>query len=198
MKIMKKNNSGKRVFRYDEIRNKKIHMDCVTKLNNWLLMNKFNTINAEDIVQEAICRILERLSHEDIYLTCSCATYIMSFCKNIVLEESRGEIKRMTAEQQYYLNNYHERFGSIFSAEDRQYRQKQEFISLIRHLNAKGKELMTMLFEDVSTDQIFIRLGFKNAQAMADKKKNCLKRLWCLTKKGKIRGDLWDEVFETN
>ena len=84
------------------------------------------------------------------------------------------------------------------SAEEVQQKQEQLFISLVTKLDIKGKELMMLLFEGVPRDQILARLGFKNAQAMADKKRNCMKRLEFLLKNGKIRGEIRNEVLETN
>jgi hypothetical protein len=195
---MYENNIVERILSNDEILITKAQTECLTNLRKWMVTNNFYSLNAEDVAQEAMCRILEGLRKNAIIVRCSFSTFLMGYCKLIVLEEARGNKKRRTSELQYIIDYCKECFGLNLSVEEVQLRQEQLFILLITKLDTKGKELMTLLFEGVPKDQILDRLGFKNAQAMADKKKSCLKRLEFLLKNGKIREGIRDEVFEIN
>jgi len=55
---------------------------------------------------------------------------------------------------------------------------------------------MTMIFEGVSKDQIMEKLGFKNAQALADKKKNCMKKLDRAKSTINVLWEIRNEIFE--
>ena len=66
-----------------------VQRDCVSTLKKWMSANKFLTFDPEDVVQEGMCRVLECLFKKRVSLSCSLTTFLLGFCKLIILEESR-------------------------------------------------------------------------------------------------------------
>lgn len=138
----------------------------------WIRKNKGTSEDTDDLFHEAFIIILRKIKAEGLYLNCSFSTYLFSICKHLWFQELRKK-SRMLPIEALELNNPIEN-DSYDNLEDE---KLQIFLNQLDLLDVKCRQLLLLYCKRNSLNEIMKLMGFKNAQAVADKKKNCRKKL---------------------
>ena len=151
---------------------KKTYRVLLNVINNWIRKNNGYYEDAADILQEAFIIVLNKIKTDGLKLECSFSTYIFSICKHLWFQELRYRSRYIQKE----AGDFHIITGIVDDSEFEQ-RKMYIYIDQINKLEAKCRDLLLLYCQNKSLTEIMNILGFKNQQAVADKKKNCRKKL---------------------
>jgi RNA polymerase sigma factor (sigma-70 family) len=137
---------------------------------NWILKNHGTKEDAKDVFHDALLIVLDKIQTGRLTLNCEFSTYLISVCKHLWYHELRKKSRIVLSEQisDGYIDIPYD------PIEDKKY---QIYLSLIEKLDSRSQELIKHVLEKKSQSEIAEIMNFKNIQAVADKKKNCLKKL---------------------
>jgi len=141
-------------------------------INAWVNRNKGSIHDTEDIIQEAFLILIRKLKTEKILLNCSLSTFLFSICKHLWFQELRHKTKI----QLHDMGDFSELTEDEAQTELKE-RKFRIFLKNVRLLEEKCRKLFLLYSEKKSLPEIMRIMGFKNTQAVADKKKNCRKIL---------------------
>lgn len=134
---------------------------------NMIIKNNGTEEEAKDIYQEALLAFWQKAASGRLEMTSKISTYIYSICQNLW----RKELDRKSR-----LRN-EEKDGAVSDNFDEQERAK----IINQCINELGetcrKILFYFYFDDLSMDEIAVKLGFANADTAKTKKYKCKKEL---------------------
>jgi len=139
---------------------------------SWITRNNGNSDDAADIIQDAFLIILRKLKKERIELDCSFSTYLFAICKHLWLKQLRDSSRFRTTELTAIV-------GFMEEESDKELEEKKFclYLEMIDMMETRCRELLLLYCKKKSLTEIMQVMGFKNQQAVADKKKNCRKKL---------------------
>jgi RNA polymerase sigma factor (sigma-70 family) len=161
-------------------------------VSKWIQKNNGTQDDANDMFQEAFLILFRKLNAEGdkLDLSCSFSTYFFSICKHLWFQELRSRAK--------YHSKGIEEFCNRLTSDSYDENEDLKFKIYLRQLNrleSKCRELLLLHCKKKSLIEIKQIMGFKNAQAVADKKKNCRKKLISNLLNCKEYKELQSEVF---
>ena len=160
---------------------------------NWIRKNSGNSDDANDVFQEALLIVLRKLKTDCLTLDCSFSTYLFSICKHLWFQEIRTRAR--------FQVNLNGEFNEIADCCHEKELEEARFRIFLRNLNlleAKCIQLLLLYCKEKTLSEIKSRMGFRNTQAVADKKKNCRKALIKYLLNCKEYRELDGEVYVKN
>ena len=88
-----------------------IYSEAYPTIEKYILQNRGNEQDAEDVFQEAMIIVYKRIRDNELELSCKFGTYLYAICKNIWMQERKKFIQRTEklrqrlAEQEAVLRN---------------------------------------------------------------------------------------------
>ncbi len=151
-----------------------IYQNLKPIIQRFIVKNSGDEIITEDIFQETLIVVFNKLRKEDLCLTCSFNTYFIAICKKIWYNYLRKRSYNFID-----FTNDVENFN--FQEKSYELNSTPEFTRLFfKHFNKmspKSREVLILYFNNVPADVIATRLGFKNKEYAISRKYKCLKRL---------------------
>lgn len=148
-------------------------------IENFILRNSGNNVDAEDIFQEAIVIIYRRVAEGEISLDCSFSTYLFSICKVLWHEElrrkKRQNERQLTEEIDGHLDE------SLLSIID-DFNKPKLIQKHLLNISRKCRKLLILFYSNVSLKEISMKLGFTSTNYVKKRKANCKKMLTELIK----------------
>jgi RNA polymerase sigma factor (sigma-70 family) len=120
-----------------------------------------------------------KLDTQVINLTCNFSTYFISICRNKwfqILCKRKRLIPLTTDSLQRSLYERDEP-DDMEDGEFTEHQKYNAFIEALHELDLKSQAVMEASLSGKSNEEIAVEMGFVNPQAVADKKKNCKKKL---------------------
>lgn len=152
---------------------KKIVEQCHNEfktISGWIQKNNGTEEDSEDIFNDAIVILLNKIDSEALTLHCQLSTYFFSICKHLWFHECRK--RRRVILSNDVGDDYSD---SIYDNSDD---EKYELLTeIMNNLDERSKDMFKHIFNNRSYAEIAYIMNFKNAQAVADKKKNCIKKI---------------------
>ena len=140
-----------------------------------VVMNSGSQPDAEDILQDGIIVLYEKIKEGDFKLTCSIKTYLYAVCKNLwlkCLEKKKNFIP---------FKDYHNETISIeedLFEEEIQTDNQNILAELLNKISEACKEIIvSFYYEKLSMSDIARKLGFANADYAKTQKYRCLQKL---------------------
>ncbi|HEX2919848.1 MAG TPA: sigma-70 family RNA polymerase sigma factor [Bacteroidales bacterium] len=155
----------------DEVIIKSLYAKNQQILIKWIKKNNGNEEDVSDIIQDALLIILRKSKEENLQLTCTFSTYLISICKHLWFQELRRRKKIIPSE----INQYENLANDNVDASDQA--RYNLYVQILQSLEADERQLLEFYNQKKPIEEIMHLLGFRNKQAVADKKKNCLKKL---------------------
>jgi len=142
----------------------------------WITLNSGTREDAEDIFHDALLAILIKQDAKDFILECNLFTYFTSICRHkwFQILYQRRKVNKVSLTE---ILDCPEDSYSTKEAEDLENKKYRIFITALNELDRFSKTIMEACLNGKTNEEIAIEFGFKNIQAVADKKKNCKKRL---------------------
>jgi len=143
-------------------------------IESYIVHNNGNHEQAEDVFQEAMIIVYDRIRSRGLTLSCKFGTYIYAVCKNIWIQERK----------KYLLHTEKLRRQPLEVHEP----GPEEDPLLARHLeklfdhhfgqlSEDCRKILTMFFKDYPIEEIRRRMNYKDIHHAADRKYRCKKSL---------------------
>jgi RNA polymerase sigma factor (sigma-70 family) len=158
-------------------------------VKRWVLRNHGTEEDSKDVFHDALLIIIDKIHDENFCLDCEFSTYLIAVCKHRWFHELRKK-SRMVLSDKIVDNLIDIPYDPI---EDKKY---QIYLSLIAKLDTRSKELIKLILAKKTLKEIAAIMKFKNPQAVADKKKNCIKKLINELIENKDYKELIDELSD--
>jgi RNA polymerase sigma factor (sigma-70 family) len=159
----------------------------------WIKKNSGSADDTDDIFHEAFIIVINKLRADGILLNCSFSTYLFSICKHLWFQELRKRSRVQLIDIQKYNNLEYSELNNELEE-----RKRQIFLKQISFLETKCRQLLLLYCKRKSLPEIMHIMGFRNTQAVADKKKNCRKTLIKNLLNSKEYKELQSEIFINN
>lgn len=136
--------------------------------------NSGSAEDAQDVFQDAILVLYNKVKSEDFQLVAQLKTYIYSVCRNIWLKNLRSTKRRLNRESQVEFIEIEEKTFDVIAEDE----QQLAVTELLRQMpEGCYKVLKYFYFEQLKMEEIAKLMGFSNAQVAKNKKSKCLKKI---------------------
>jgi len=144
------------------------------KVKRFICHNNGNTNDAEDVFQDAMMVLVQKIRNDHFRLTASMGTYIMAISKNIWLNRLRDS-KRKGEQSDAYLK-------AIFMEVDEAIEQERFYKSQLQKYIYKVSKHCQGVIDDVffkgkTTEQIQQEYGYSSRQNAANQQYKCVEQL---------------------
>jgi len=160
-------NKDKQIIHY-------IYLKLLPVVKRHIVNNSGTEFMAEDIFQDALLILFNKIRADEIYLSSSFSTYFVAICKNLWLNQLRKN-RNSTV----YFTDEIERFNTIEDAY--QPGLDMDFTRLFkkhfRRLSGKSQMVLYLHFNQVTPLEVAKQMGFKNKEYAISRKYKCLKKL---------------------
>jgi len=122
-----------------------------------VLTNSGTTEDANDVFQEAMAIIFEKVRTGRLVLTCSFSTYLYSVCSKIWLKElnSRSQKQRLPENMEWpeqYCAEEHSLYDDLYNI----------YLTNLQSLKPAYRKVLKMFLDNVSMESIALTMGYKN------------------------------------
>ncbi len=139
-----------------------------------VLRNSGNLMDAEDLFQDTLIVLVEKLQKDDFILSASLKTYIMAIAKNLWLKKLRGKKPREQFGFKHEKAFYEEMQLSI----ERENTYRQKLKSLFNRLTEHCSQLLHDIYYKLkSIVQIKEEYGYSSKHTAQNQKHKCVKQL---------------------
>lgn len=136
----------------------------------YIKANKGSEQDAEDVFQEAVIVLLDKVNQPNFELTASLKTYLFSIARNLWLKHLRD--KKMTVTGGFEGVDV-EDINEVNDTETR----SQKAHSLLARITAQCKRiLIAIFFASEPMDKLMVRMGWKNKHTADNQKYKCLEQ----------------------
>jgi RNA polymerase sigma factor (sigma-70 family) len=141
---------------------------------NFVSNNKGSNEDAEDVFQEAIIILLQKLRQENFLLTSSLKTFLFAIAKNIWLKKLRDN-KKITSNdfEKYSLET--EIFDTEIIAEKTNEEKVENWLTKIT--NNCQRILKAIFFYQEPMDSLMKKMGWKNKHTAANQQYKCIQQV---------------------
>lgn len=143
-------------------------------VKKFVLKNNGTRQEAEDVFQEGLVILCNKINRTDFLLTCSINTYLYSICKLLWLDELKKKNKKIKND---FIELTDENLIDTINTdieEDRPIKQAQE---ALMKLGQKCKELLELFyFKKLSMRDIAKKLGFGSEKVAKNQKYRCIEK----------------------
>lgn len=143
-------------------------------VSSYVRKNMGNTSDAEDIFQEAIIVLLEKVRHPDFVLTSSLKTYVYSIAKNLWLKRLRDN-KLITVNEFEKYQHESETFSIELVTEKTKAEKVNSWITKIT-INCQ-RILKAIFYYRESMDSVMEKMKWKNKHVAANQQYKCIQQL---------------------
>ena len=155
-------------------------------VRGFILQNSGNEADVEDVFQDAMVLLYEKLKSDSLEVTASIHTYFYAVCKNIWRNRLRKTSRITTkAEPLDHSTGEEEKIVDIIDQKEREYVYQKYFIKL----NQSCKKVLTLVFQGKSMKEIASVMEYSEGYARR-KKFECKKSLIEMIEKDPMYNEL--------
>ena len=143
---------------------------CFPSIANYVKLNNGSGQDAEDIFQEAVMVLLNRIRQPDFILTSSLKTYLFAVSKNLWL-------KKLRSGRSVSFGNEHVSI-EMQDQDDTEDNNEQKLSEWVNRITKYCQKLISALFyHNVPMDKLMLKMGWKNRHTAAQQKYKCLQQI---------------------
>jgi len=143
-------------------------------IKKYILNNNGNKQDAEDIFQETIVMIYRKVEEGQLSLDCSLKTYIYSVCRILWLKEL--ETRKLIRNNDPELKNIVDPEVNFY-LENGDLEKKKLIQEHLMHLKENCRQILTLFYAGVPSDEITEILGMSSTANTRQKKNRCKEKL---------------------
>ncbi len=143
-------------------------------IEGYILHNQGDREQAQDVFQDAIMVVYNRIKSDKLELTCKFGTYLYAICKNIWIQERKKYLLHAEKLKQYPM------VVNDPGPADDPLLQKHLTHLFDKHFNELSKDcqkILSMYFNNFSVEDIRAAMNYKDLHHAADRKYRCKKSL---------------------
>lgn len=142
---------------------------------SYIKQNLGNNEDAEDIFQEAIMVLLQKIRQSDFVLTSSLKTYLYAIAKNLWLKRLRDNKMRIV-DNELSLTTYETKTEFIELEPEISNEEKVE--NWLQKITRKCQNILKALFfYKVPMDTLMVKMGWKNKHTASSQKHKCIQQI---------------------
>lgn len=145
-------------------------------LENYILTNSGNKLDAEDLIQEVMIAFIELIQQEKFRGDSSVKTFLFALTRNMWISELRkrsSEARRVEAFEKDRDMLEEDVVGYLMHRE-----AQQTVVSLFEKLGETCRKILSLFYyENLSMKEILEQTDYENEQVVRNKKYKCLKEL---------------------
>lgn len=171
-----------------------LYKQLFPQICGWVTLNSGTREDAEDVFHDALLSVLIKQESDDLKLACHFYTYFTSICRHKwfqILYQKRKALKEGLLE----IYDYSEDTQNQSEIEELENKKYRILITALKELDHFSQTVIEACLNGKTNEEIASEFGFKNVQAVADKKKNCKKRLIQILHKYVEYKEIINEVF---
>ncbi|WP_374444317.1 RNA polymerase sigma factor [Epilithonimonas sp.] len=141
----------------------------------WYVKQNSGTLSdAEDLYQDALMVLLEKLTQDDFQLSASLKTYIFAICKNLWLKKLR-RVKVTVGLDEITQNDF---FEEISEDIEKERSEKEKIDAFFLEITDHCKELIEELFlKSASLDEIQKKYNYATKHNLSNQKYKCMQQI---------------------
>lgn len=140
----------------------------------YVLNNSGQLNDAEDVFQDAMIVLLEKLRHDNFILTSSLKTYIMAISKNLWLKRLRGKNQEFDFSKMYQPDFF--TTLEVFIEEEKSYWEKVH--AYINRITGHCRQLINdMFFKEKTIEEIQKKYGYTTRHNAQNQKHKCIEQI---------------------
>jgi RNA polymerase sigma factor (sigma-70 family) len=148
-----------------------LYKDNYAAVRNYVLKNNGNTDDAEDILQDAVIAVWEKIQQGSLELKAKLSTFVFAISKNLWLKRL-GKLGRQVNMDGIKTENMSGK------SEDLHEQDRKIVLSMMELLGAKCREILSLFyFDGYDMSTIAEKLDYNNADTVKAKKHQCFKQL---------------------
>jgi len=142
------------------------------KIREYIIGNSGSLADAQDIFQDCVVILLEKLKTPGFKLTCKAGTYLYSCCRNLWLKQLKKSSREISSDY-YEIYDFEE--IDVYEEPDNQ----EEKLKLILSKLSESclKIIQAFYYELKSWDKIAVELGYSSVNSAKNQKYKCLKKI---------------------
>ena len=149
----------------------RLYEDCFPSIARYVRRNSGNGQDAEDIFQEAVIILLNKLKQPDFFLTVSIKTYLFSISKNLWLKKLRDSRPLMVADE-YYLANL------PIDDNETGYQNENKLSGWLQKITDNCQRILKAIFYfNEPMDSLMTKMGWKNKHTATNQKYKCIEQI---------------------
>ncbi|MEP2281305.1 sigma-70 family RNA polymerase sigma factor [Maribacter sp.] len=157
---------------------------CISFMRN--MSPKTSPDDLNDIFQDAIIILYEKIVNEDFQLTATIQTYLNSVCRFQILNKFRSDKKKVNHDNNFeiivdklnYDNSIQDNLQPIEQSEETQFNAIERALKAIEKAGGNCYELLTLFwYHKKSVEELTTHFGYSNSANTKNQKYKCQKRL---------------------
>ena len=150
-----------------------VYRSCYPDIRKLILTNGGNRHDAEDVFQDGLVKVYQKITEQGLELNCKFGTYLYSVCRFLWLNElEKRKIKgRETHTAEIIIDdqtaNKRIRENAVMNLYEKHFKE----------LSKECRSVLNMYFRKASMEEICVVMGYKNVQIAKDTKYRCKKSL---------------------
>lgn len=149
-----------------------VYKTCYPDVRKLILTNGGSEYDAEDIFQETMLKIYQKITDHGLELSCKFKTYLYSVSRFLWLQEL--EKRKSSLKRQDNVDLIIDENERVNTGEDDKLRIYEAHFT---ELSKECQKVLNMYFQRASMEEICVAMGYKNVQIAKDKKYRCKKTL---------------------
>ncbi|SHI30780.1 RNA polymerase sigma factor, sigma-70 family [Mesonia phycicola] len=152
----------------------KLYKENFSKILSFVKNNNGSKIDAEDLFQDAMLVLVEKLRQDHFLLTASINTYVYAICKNLWFKKLRSRNFELSIDE---IQSYHFQESINESIEnEKNYSEKLKGY-LLKITNHCSKLIHDIFFNEKEIDQIQKDYGYSSKHNAQNQKHKCVQQI---------------------
>ena len=161
----------------------KLYQDNFGKIAAFVNNNSGNKVDAEDLFQDAMMVLVEKLRQDNFQLTASINTYVYAICKNLWFKKLRNKNYELSVDELQsfdFLNSMHEAIE-----DEKTYSEKLKgyLLKITDHCN---RLIHDLFFKEKAIEQIQKDYGYSSRHNAQNQKHKCVEQIRKVKEKEEI------------
>ena len=152
----------------------KIYKDNFGKISNFVQHNSGNKADAEDLFQDAMMVLVEKLRQDNFQMTASINTYVFAICKNLWFKKLRDKNHELSIDKLQTFDFITSINDSIEYEKTYLEKLKGYLIKITDHCN---RLIHDIFFKGKSIDQIQKDYGYSTRHNAQNQKHKCVQQI---------------------
>lgn len=151
-----------------------LYKDNFGKISNFVQNNSGNQADAEDLFQEAMMVLVEKLRQDDFQLTASIDTYVYAICKNLWFKKLRDKNYELSVDELQSFDFFTSINDSIEDEKSYLEKLKGYLLKITDHCN---RLIHDIFFKEKGIDQIQKDYGYSTRHNAQNQKHKCVEQI---------------------
>ena len=167
-----------------------VYTTCYPDIRKLILSNRGNDHDVEDIFQDGMIIMYQKITEDGLELKCSFKTYLYSVCRFLWLQELEKRSRKTAS-----YASIEELSGENDNNSQKEAGELKLYEKHFKELSKECQNVLNMYFQKASMEEVAVVMGYKNIQIAKDKKYRCKKSLMAKIYNNPEYKRLQDEIY---